>query len=97
MRIIARKTLRIFWEKHADAEMSLRAWFHEAKVAKWKNFQQIKKLYPAADVRLNNRVIFDIKGNRYRLIAKIHYNTGIVYLRFVGTHEQYSRINPDTV
>jgi mRNA interferase HigB len=97
MRVISRKTLKIFWKHHADAEGPLRAWFHEAKAAKWKSFQEIKRLYPAADVRPNNRVIFNIKGNHYRLIVKIHYNTGIVFIRFVGTHPEYDRINPDAV
>jgi mRNA interferase HigB len=97
MRVIARKTLKTCWTAHTDVEKSLRAWFHEAKRSKWKSFQDIKKTYPAADVLPGNRVIFDIKGNNYRLVVKIHYNTGVVFIRFVGTHSAYSRINPATI
>lgn len=97
MRVISRKKLRVFWEKHRRSEKALRAWFHEAKVAHWKSYEEIKKQYPSADVRPKNRVIFDIQGNTFRLIVKFHYNTGVAYIRFVGTHEEYNRIDPDTV
>jgi mRNA interferase HigB len=97
MRIIARKTLKTFWAVHRRAEKPLRAWFHEAKAAKWNNYKDIKKAFPSADVLPNKRVIFDIKGNDYRLVAKIHYNTGIVFIRFVGTHGDYDQIDPATI
>jgi len=97
MRIISRKKLSTFWEKHRAAEKSLRAWFHETKIARWQNFNEIKQQYASADVRPKNRVIFDLKGNRYRLVVKIHYNTGVVYIRFVGTHGEYDQINPDNI
>jgi mRNA interferase HigB len=72
MRVIARKTLKDFWQSHADAEQPLKAWFAEASAANWKSFQDIKKSYRSADVLPGNRVVFDIKGNRYRLVVKIH-------------------------
>lgn len=97
MRVISRKQLKLFWEIHRRAEKPLRAWFHEAKVARWKNYQAIKQDFPTADVIPGNRVIFDIKGNDYRLVVKIHYNTGIVFIRFVGTHGDYDKINPATI
>ena len=97
MRVIARKTLKDFWQSHADAEQPLKAWFAEASAANWKSFQDIKKSYRSADVLPGNRVVFDIKGNRYRLVVKIHYNTGIVFIRFVGTHAEYNRINSTTI
>ncbi len=97
MRVIARKTLKDFWRAHADAEQPLKAWFAEASATKWKSFQDIKKSYRSADVLPGNRVVFDIKGNRYRLIVKIHYNTGIVFIRFIGTHAEYDRINASTI
>lgn len=97
MRVISVKQLREFWQKHRDAEKPLRAWFHEAKKANWKNFSDIKKRYRTADVLSGNRVIFDIKGNSYRLIVHIHYNTGVVYVRFIGTHSDYDDVNPETV
>lgn len=66
-------------------------------VARWKNYHDIKKDYPTADVLPNNRVIFDIKSNHYRLVVKIHYNTGIIFVRFVGTHAEYGEIHPETI
>lgn len=96
MRIISRKKLKTFWEVHRRAEKPLRAWFHEAKVARWKS-HHIKKDYPSADVLPNNRVIFDLKGNDYRLVVKIHYNTGVIFVRFVGTHPDYDPIDPETI
>jgi mRNA interferase HigB len=97
MRIIARRTLRDFWMSYPDAEQPLRAWFHEAKTSKWNSFQDVKAKYPTADLRPRNRVIFNVRGNRYRLIVKIHYNVGIIFIRFVGTHKEYDRIDPDSV
>lgn len=97
MRIIARKTLRCFYETHADAKSALEAWFHEAEAAEWDDPQDIKKRYPSADILPGNRVVFNIKGNTYRLIVKIHYNTGIVFIRFVGTHAEYDKIDATTI
>ena len=97
MRVIARKTLKDFWEAHADAEEPLRAWFHEAQAADWKSFQDIRAAHRTADVLPGNRVVFDIKGNRYRLVVRMHYNTRIVFIRFLGTHADYDRINAATI
>ena len=93
MRIISRGTLRDFWQIHADAEQALRAWFHEASEAKWSTPKAIKQAYPSADILPGNRIVFNIKGNHYRLIVKIHYNTGILFIRFVGTHAEYDKID----
>lgn len=97
MRVLARKTLKDFWEKHADAEQPLKAWFHEARTARWKSFIDIKARYRSADVLPGNRIVFNLKGNTYRLIVRIHYNTGIVFIRFIGTHADYDRIDATTV
>lgn len=97
MRIISRKTLKEFWETHADAEQPLRAWFAEATIARWKSFHDIKAAYRSADVLPGNRVVFDIKGNRYRLVVKIHYNTGVVFIRFLGTHAEYDKIDATAI
>jgi mRNA interferase HigB len=97
MRVIARKTLRDFYEQHADSRTALEAWFQEALAARWQGPQEIKTRYPSADILPGNRVIFNIKGNRYRLIVKIHYNTGIVFIRFVGTHAEYDKIDATTI
>ena len=93
MRVIARKTIRDFYDQHADSKGSLEAWFHETVAAGWHGPQDIKRRYPSADILPGNRVVFNIKGNSYRLIVKIHYNTGIVFIRFVGTHAEYDKID----
>ena len=97
MRIIARKTLRDFWTKHADAEQPLKAWFHEARIADWKSFTDIKARYPSADLLPGNRVVFNIKGNTYRLVVLLHFNTCILFIRFIGTHAAYARIDATTI
>jgi len=97
MRIIARRTLREFYAIHADAQSTLEAWFHEVDGAKWANPHDIKSRYPSADILPDNRVVFNIKGNTYRLIVKIHYNTGIVFIRFIGTHAEYDKIDASTI
>lgn len=97
MRIIARSTLREFYVAHADAKSPLEAWFHEVAAAKWAGPQDIKQRYPSADILPGNRAVFNIKGNSYRLIVKIHYKTGIVFIRFVGTHADYDKIDAATI
>lgn len=97
MRIIARKTLKDFWEQHADSEQPLRAWFHEATFAEWKSFADIKARHRSADLLPGSRVVFNIKGNTYRLVVRIHFNTGIVFIRFIGTHAAYDKIDATTI
>jgi len=97
MRIIALKTLRVFWEQHPDAQQALQAWYHDARQATWKSPSDIKSVYRNASVVGNNRVVFNIKGNRYRLVAAVQYPHGIVYVRFVGSHKAYGAVNAETV
>jgi mRNA interferase HigB len=97
MHVIKRKTLLIFWKKHADAKQALEAWYAEAKQASWKTPDEIKQRYRSADFLPGNRVVFNIKGNAYRLVVQIHYNTGTVFIRFVGTHAEYDRIDAETI
>ena len=97
MRVIARKTLRDFYDRHADSKPPLEAWFHEALAARWEGPKEIKSRYPSADILPGNRVVFHIKGNSCRLIVKIHYNTGIVFVRFVGTHADYDKVDASTL
>lgn len=92
LRVIAKKILREFWQKHTDCEQQLKAWYHETSKAKWKNTQDIKREYPTASFIADNRVVFNIKGNRYRLICKINYNYQMVWIRFIGTHTGYDTI-----
>lgn len=97
MRIIARRTLREFWVKHPDSEQPLKVWFREVKQANWKQSTDVKALYRHARVVGNDRVVFNIKGNKYRLIAAVDYRFGIVYIRFIGTHKDYDAVDAATV
>ena len=97
VRIIALSTLRTFWERHKDAEGPLKAWYQEARAAHWDTPHQVKALYRTASVLGNNRVVFNIAGNTYRLIVKINYPYRIVFIRFVGTHAEYDRINAEEI
>ena len=97
MRIIARRTLLEFWEKHRDAEQPLRAWYYDAKKADWRSPADIKRVYANASIVGENRVVFNIKGNRYRLVVANNYPHRISYIRFVGTHQEYDRIDVTTV
>lgn len=97
MRIHALKTLRSFWKIHTDSEKRLKAWYYETKHSDWKSFSDIKNRYRDADLLPDNRVVFNIKGNKYRLIVKINYRWGIVYIRFIGTHAEYDKINAETI
>jgi len=93
MRIISKKLLRALWEVHSDAEQPLKAWHAKVKLAEWKTSSDIKSDYRNASFIANNRVIFNIKGNTYRLVAAINYNFGIIYIRFVGSHKEYDKVD----
>ena len=97
MRIIARRTLREFWDLHPDAEQPLKAWFAEASAASWETPQAIKDQYRHASFVADNRVIFNIGGNKYRLVVHVNYDFGIMYIKFVGAHGEYDKIDPETV
>jgi len=97
MHVIKKKTLVDFWQKHAGAKAPLNAWFREAKAANWQSPQAIKNRYRSADFLPGNRVIFNIGGNKYRLVVKVAYVSGLVYIRFVGTHAEYDKIDAETV
>ena len=97
MRIIAISTLRYFWEIHADAEEPIKAWYQEARAADWATPHQVKAMYRNASVLRDNRIVFNIAGNKYRLIVKFNYACRVGYVRFIGTHADYDRINPEEV
>ena len=97
MRILSRKTLRQFWAKFPLAEEPLKAWYHEAKAATWENPAKIKERYGNASILKGGRVVFNIAGNKYRLVVWINYDFLTVYVRFVGTHAQYDKVDADTV
>ena len=97
MRVIALAALRSFWSKHREAEQPLRAWHDEAIRAEWKQPAEIKAQYRSASVLKNRRVVFNIKGNDYRLVVAVAYRVGVVYVKFVGTHVEYDAIDAETV
>jgi mRNA interferase HigB len=97
MWVISRKTLRDFWKVNKDAEQPLRAWFNEAEKALWTKPSDIKKVYKSCSILKKSRVVFNIAGNKYRLIVLINYAYHVVYIRFIGNHKQYDKIDADTI
>ncbi len=96
-RILAKSTLRSFWEKHPDSEQYLKTWYDTAMNANWNNPNDVKKTYASASILKENRIVFNIKGNAYRLIAKFNYEKQWMFIRFIGTHNEYDRVNADTI
>jgi mRNA interferase HigB len=97
MRIIAIRALREFWERHPQAEMPLRGWYAEVSNADWRTPAEIKAAHRSASFLANNRVVFNIKGNDFRLVVAVHYQQGLMYVRFVGTHAEYDAIDAATI
>ena len=97
MQIIAKRTLRLFWEKHPQAETPLRAWFATVSAAQWKGPADVRAQFGAADFVADNRVIFDTAGNKFRLVVHVSYGFGRVLVKFVGTHAEYDKIDAGTV
>ena len=97
MRVIAKKTLREFWLKHKDAEQQIKSWHREIDRADWRSPADVRTEYVTASFLADNRVVFNIKGNRYRIVVKINYEFGIVWVRFIGTHAQYDKIDATKV
>jgi len=97
MRSIALRALREFWKKRPDGEVPLRSWYAIASRADWRTPADIKAAYRSASFIANNRVVFNIKGNDYRLIAAVHYNRRMMFIRYVGTHRDYDKIDAETI
>jgi len=97
MRVIAVSKLREFWERHADAEQSLRAWVAAVTAANWSKPTDITTQFTTATILKSRRAVFNIKGNDYRLVAAVAYRFGAVYVKFIGTHSEYAQVNADTV
>jgi mRNA interferase HigB len=93
MRIVAKKALRDFWERYPDAEEPLLAWYREVEQEDWDTPAKVKDKYRSANIVGNNRVVFNITGNDYRPVVRINYPHRIVYIRFIGTHAEYDRID----
>ena len=97
MRIIALATLRDFWKRHPDAEIPLRSWYALAGRSDWRRPADVKAAYRSASVVANNRIVFNVKGNDYRLVVAVHDNRGILFIRYVGTHGDYDKIDAGTI
>ena len=96
-KIIAVSTLREYWEKHPDVKQPLLAWINETRHADWETVHDVKQAFRTASVLKNNRIVFNIKGNQYRLIVKFWFTGRQVYIKFIGTHAEYDKVDADTV
>jgi mRNA interferase HigB len=97
MRIIAKRALREFWESYPDAEEPLLAWYREVEKEDWDTPTKVKEKYRSASIIGDKRVVFNVKGNNYRLVVRINYPYRVVYVRFVGTHAEYDEIDAEEV
>jgi mRNA interferase HigB len=102
MRIISRKAIKNYWESYRGVdqpalENALKAWYREAKKAEWRTVTELKEKYRSASILKKGRVVFNICGNKFRLVAWINYAVGVLYIRWVGTHAEYDKINAEEV
>jgi mRNA interferase HigB len=97
VRVISRKKLKEFWERHPDVRQPLQAWYDDAKRSMWRSPVDIRSAYRNASFVGNDRVVFNLKGGSYRLVVAIRYEYGIVFIRFIGTHQEYDRIDAANV
>lgn len=99
MHVIKRKTLIEFYSQpgHQDAKGFLEAWNNEAKHAQWISPAEVKDRYPSASILKGNRVVFNVGGNKYRLVVKINYGSKTVFVRFIGTHAEYDKIDAEVI
>jgi mRNA interferase HigB len=97
MRIIKRSTLQEFWEKHPDSKNQLGQWYHITSKSKWKNLNEVKETFPNVSILSNNRIVFNIKGNDYRIVVVIKFYTSTVYICWVGKHSDYDNIDANAV
>lgn len=97
MRIISRRKLREFWDRHPEVRGALESWYADVKKADWGTPGDIKQTYHNASFVANNRVVFNIRGNKYRLVVAVNYQFGLVYVRFVGSHQEYNDIDAATI
>lgn len=97
MRVIAKRTLRDFWNIHADCEAQLKSWYSETEKSVWNNINELKADYPSASILKDNRIVYNIKGNKYRLIVKFNFEYQICWIRFIGTHAEYDKIDANNI
>ena len=96
-RIFAKSTLRVYWEKHPDSEQYLKTWFDTAMNSEWRTPNEVKMTYANASILKNSRIVFNIKGNSYRLVAKFNFEKQWIFIRFIGTHAEYDNIDSNTI
>lgn len=97
MRVIARSSLKAYWQQEPGAEQALKSWFAETRNADWKNPTDVKAKYGNASILKDGRVVFNISGNNYRLVVRINYAFRVVYIRFIGTHREYDAIDAQKI
>ena len=93
MNVLAHRTIEAFWQKHAETKLPLQVWYFTCRKKEWKNFNELVKDFPDAFPVGDNRVVFDIKGNRYRLVARVLFEFKQVQVKWIGTHAAYSKID----
>ena len=96
-RVFAKSTLRAYWEKRPDAEQYLKTWYDTAISSNWKTPNDIKQTYANASILKDNRIVFNINGNTYRLVTKINFEKQWIFIRFIGTHKEYDKIDANTI
>jgi len=97
MRVISRKPLREFYDQYPDAKAPLDAWYRKARNEEWASPMDVKAMHGTASILKNNRMVFNIGGNKYRLVVRINYRKKIIYIRYVGTHREYDKINAEEI
>lgn len=96
-RIFSKSTLREYWEKHPETEQYLKTWYDTAMNANWKHPNDVKQTYATASILKNERIVFNIKGNSFRLIVKLNFEKQWIFVRFIGTHSEYDKIDANTI
>lgn len=96
-RIFSKSTLREFWLIHADSEQHLKTWFDTAMNAEWNTPNDVKETYASASILKNSRIVFNIKGNSYRLVAKFNFEKKWIFIRFIGKHDEYNKIDANSI
>ena len=97
MRVIAISTLKEFWTRYPDSEQALREWYVKTNRADWRSLEDMRNSFNSVDYIKNQRYVFDIKGNKYRLVAAVKFRPKLVYVRFIGTHSEYNLIDASTI
>ncbi|NCU04579.1 MAG: type II toxin-antitoxin system HigB family toxin [Chitinophagaceae bacterium] len=97
MVVISYGTLKVFYEKHPDAEEALNNWYRLALSGNWSQLADIKQVFNSVDYVGNDRFVFNIRGNKYRLVVMIFFNIRTIFIRFVGTHAEYDKIDSSVI